>query len=97
MSADRLYCYLPQRKAVLNWMHEIGAIVSSKSPCGVEHHMHLAGLEHINFVEVVGMKPEVPEAMWRILRERGAIVMRLDDHWARERHVLHTQHLREPA
>ena len=93
MSAHKLFCYAPQRNAVVKWMHGIGAIVSARSPHGVDLREELYGLEHITFVEIVGMKPEIPREIWETLRVRGAIVLKIDDHWAREKYVIQAQHL----
>jgi hypothetical protein len=95
MSAAVLYCYRPQRKAVLNWMQEIGAIISSRSPCGLDENdvYRLQGLEDVNFVIIDGMEPPVPERIWEMLRSQGAIIMHIDDHYARVRHRVRVEHL----
>jgi hypothetical protein len=93
MSAHLLFCYQPQRKAVVNWMHEIGAVVSTHLPQGISEPGELRGLEHITFVEIVGMEPRVPDEIWEMLRVRGAIILKIDDHWAREKYTILTQHL----
>lgn len=87
-AAAVLYCYLPQRKAVLHWMQEIGSVITSRSPCGLNDHDadRLRGLEDVNFVIIDGMKPEVPKQIWQMLRSQGAIILHIDDHYARARH-----------
>lgn len=99
MSAATLYCYLPQRKAVLHWMQEIGALISSRSPCGLDRQdaYKLHGLEDVNFVIMDGMEPRVPRALMEMLRIRGAIILHIDDRFARARHHrINVEHLPRP-
>lgn len=93
MSAHIIHYYGPQRQAILHYMHEIGGMVTSQSPRGVDHQSQLHGLEDVLFMYIDGHPNEVPEGIWEMLRARGAIIMRVDDHWARRKHVLQAQHV----
>lgn len=93
MSAAYLFCYEPQRHAVVSWMYEVSAPVSSRNPVGVdEHGYRLQGAEHINFIEIVGHPNPIPERVMRILRDRGAIIIKVDDSWSRARRVIAEHH-----
>ena len=88
-SAAYLFCYGPQRNAVVHWMYDVSAPVSSRNPVSVdEHGERLRGAEHINFIEIVGHPHPIPERVLRILRDRGAVVIKVDDTWSRERRVI---------
>lgn len=91
MSAHRIYCYGPQRDAVVDFMdHQLGAIISRDSPHAVYDAEQLRGLEHITFAIVDNHAHIVPQAMWEVIVRQGAIVMHIDDQYMRERKgILH--------
>jgi hypothetical protein len=95
MSADRIYCYAPQRRAVVQYLHEIGAQVTSRSPWAIVDAASLQGLKHINFIVIEGSRDKVPNDIWEMLRVQGAVVLRIDDHFARERFIINVQTLPE--
>jgi len=86
MSAHLMFCYGPQAPAVKEWMYEIGAPVSSRSPVPIFDRDQLQGLDHITFIEIVEHANAIPEAIWKVLRDRGAVILKVDDHWAREKY-----------
>lgn len=85
MGAHRLYCYAPQRAAVVEFLRDLGSIISHDSPHAVHDPEQLQGLEHINFVMIDGHPHVVPQAMWDVIRVTGACVIHVDHQWERGR------------
>jgi hypothetical protein len=94
MSAANTYCYTPQKQTVISFLKEIGAIITSKSPHAIRDADELRGLDHINFFVVNGHQHSIPHRIWDMLRERGAIVIEIDDAFARANSV-RIHHARE--
>lgn len=86
MSAHRLYCYAPQRSAIVELLREdFGAIISRDSPHAIHEAGDLQGLEHITFIVIDHHPARIPQAMWEMIVQRGALVMHFDDQFERER------------
>lgn len=92
MSAHKLFCYTPQRNAVVEWMHDIGAVVTSINPSPVTLRQQIAGIEHVNFIIVEGHRSPVPRDLLDALHKGGAIILTVDDHWAREKSHVHAHY-----
>ena len=45
MSAHKLFCYAPQRGAVVEWMRDVGAVVSSTNPHAITTRYDIAGID----------------------------------------------------
>jgi hypothetical protein len=83
-----LFCYTGQRTAVMNWMTQVGLQPSPRTPRAVDRQSvdRLQGIEDIQFVVFPNHIDTVPDEVWTMLRIRGATIIRVDDHFARERH-----------
>jgi hypothetical protein len=96
MAAHKLYCYAPQRLAVREFLHTVNPHFNDDNLGAVQDGYQLRGLRHINFIVVAGMKPDVPQTIHEVLRQRGAVVITLDDTYERVlAHSTHREH--EPA
>lgn len=84
MSAHIITCYEPQRRAVMLFMESIGSVISSRSPQGITSPIDIGGLEHINFVYIPTHPERIPQRLWEELQRRGAIMVQVDDQYARQ-------------
>jgi hypothetical protein len=84
MSADRIYCFRPQRVAVEQFLHDVGGLASSLH--AIEDGHQLQGLDHVTFIVIDGHQP-IPQAMWDMIVERGAIVIHVDAQYARAKAI----------
>ena len=92
MSAHKLFCYAPQRGAVVEWMRDVGAVVSSTNPHAITTRYDFAGIEHVNFIVVEGHGSAIPHELLQALHIGGTIILTIDDHWAREKYRVHAHH-----
>ncbi len=88
MSADRIFCYGPQRQAVVHFLHDIGGLVSEKCPHEINDADQLAGLEFVTFIVIDGHPNPIPQGMWERIVERGCIVIHVDDQYSRSRLIV---------
>lgn len=85
MSAHRIYCYAPQRDAAVDFLENVGAIISHDSPHAVHEAEQLRGLEHITFITVDNHAQPIPQPMWDVITTQGAMVIHVDDQYKRSR------------
>lgn len=89
MSAHRIYCYAPQRGIVEDFLKSVGAVISRDCPHVVHDREQLMGLEHITFATVDNHPNPIPQPMWEHLTAHGAMVIHIDDQYARARRAPH--------
>lgn len=95
MSAHRLYCYLPHKPLVVDFLKGLGAIISHDNPFPIDSADQLRGLEHITFIVVDHHAQRIPQLIWEAIVADGAIVIHIDDQYVRvaaEGRRLHVRH-----
>lgn len=92
MSAHRLYCYLAQKPAVVDFLKGLGTIISHDSPFPIDSADQLRGLDHITFIVADHHPHPLPQSIWEAIVADGAIVIHIDDQYAREHGRVHVNH-----
>lgn len=85
MSAHRIYCFGPQRVAAVDFLENLGAIISRDTPHSINDAAELLGLDHITFIVVDGHGDPIPQRMWETIMLQGAMVIHVDDQYKRSR------------
>lgn len=85
MSAHRIYCYSPQRDAAVSVMEDIGFRITRDCPCPVSDEHQLRSLDHITFITIDTHPQPIPQRMWEVIMQQGALVIHVDDQYERGR------------
>lgn len=78
--AHHLYCYEPQRRAIVEFFSGMGLDPGAALVHGVsdKHATELHGLRNVNFVVIKNHPNTVPFSMWAKLETIGAVVVSID-------------------
>lgn len=91
MSTAKFYCYAGQARAVMDFMRTMEIVpvhmhaINSPTP--------LRGVDNINFFQVKGHLSSIPPDIREALAQCGAVVIEIDDTFARQLHM--ARHRRE--
>jgi hypothetical protein len=90
--AHECFCYSPHYSAVGEFLHDVGSNPKMAALNPVSDARQLRGYNHILFFNAKNHNLELPIAFRDVLRERGALVIEIDDTLER----LFVRHENEP-
>jgi hypothetical protein len=93
MSADKIFCYSPQRDVVRDFLATIGgAIITPTMPHLISEANQLRGLSHITFIMVDHHAQPIPQDIWEVITRDGAIVIHIDEQYRRGGGIIPIKH-----
>lgn len=92
MSAHRIFCYEPQKAAVIEFLKGLGVVITPDVPHAVSDADQLRGLDHITFVTIGNHPRPIPQRMWELVTTQGAIIIHIDEQYARGERIIPIRH-----